>query len=279
MNALMTGEVDVINRVDTKVVSLLKRNSNIILEETKGAQHYTFPMLVDSPVFQDNNVRLAMKHAVDREAIVKNILHGYGTVGNDHCVSPGSSYFNHDMEQRSFDPDKVDFYLKKAGLDRLPVTINASDAAFGGAVDAAILFQEATRSTKIDLNVVREPADGYWSNVWGKKPLCTSFWYSSLTPERIMGLGYAKDSGWNETHWKNERFEQLLATVRAENEETKRREIYNDMQALVSDEGGAIVPVFASALAARSNKITHSGVTSPWGELDGLRVIERWWQA
>ena len=45
------------------------------------------------------------------------------------------------------------------------------------------------------------------------------------------------------------------------------------------DEGGAIVPLFASSVAARSSRVAHGPLTAPYGELDGLRVIERWWQA
>ncbi|PPA01155.1 peptide ABC transporter substrate-binding protein, partial [Pseudomonas sp. MWU12-2312b] len=56
INALVTGQVDVINKVDLKTVALLKRNPNLVIEETKGAQHYTFPMLTDSPLFQNNDV-------------------------------------------------------------------------------------------------------------------------------------------------------------------------------------------------------------------------------
>ncbi|MBH2035933.1 MAG: peptide ABC transporter substrate-binding protein, partial [Pseudomonadales bacterium] len=57
------------------------------------------------------------------------------------------------------------------------------------------------------------------------------------------------------------------------------REMYNEMQSLCRDDGGAIVPLFASSVAARSNRVAHGSQTAPYGELDGLRVIERWWQA
>jgi len=32
-------------------------------------------------------------------------------------------------------------------------------------------------------------------------------------------------------------------------------------------------------VAARSTRVAHGGLTAPYGELDGLRLIERWWQA
>ncbi|MNL15278.1 hypothetical protein D3C87_1362580 [compost metagenome] len=142
-----------------------------------------------------------------------------------------------------------------------------------------MLFKEQARAAGIDIDVVREPADGFFSNVWMKQPFTTSFWYSSLTADRMFSIGYAKGAAWNETHWDNARFNQLLNAARGEMNDPLRREMYNEMQALCRDDGGAIVPLFASSVAARSNKVAHGGQTAPYGELDGLRVIERWWQA
>lgn len=279
INALVTGQVDVINKVDLKTVALLKRNPNMVIEETKGAQHYTFPMLCDSQDFKNNDIRLAMKHAINRETLLASVLHGYGVVGNDHPIQPGSRFINTALEQRSYDPDKSRFHLRKAGVESLKVRLQASDAAYTGAVDASVLFKEQARQAGIDIDVVREPADGFFSNVWMKQPFTTSFWYSSLTADRMFSIGYAKGAAWNETHWDNGRFNQLLNAARGEMNDPLRREMYNEMQALCRDDGGAIVPLFASSVAARSKRVSHGELTAPYGELDGLRVIERWWQA
>ncbi|MCY1448667.1 hypothetical protein D9M71_653600 [compost metagenome] len=95
----------------------------------------------------------------------------------------------------------------------------------------------------------------------------------------MFSIGYAKGAAWNESHWDHPRFNQLLNAARGELNEPLRREMYNEMQQLCRDEGGTIIPLFANSVAARSNRVTHGGVTAPYGELDGLRVIERWWQA
>ncbi|NWB09167.1 ABC transporter substrate-binding protein [Pseudomonas sp. G5001] len=279
VNALVTGQVDVINKVDLKTVALLKRNPTLVIEETKGAQHYTFPMLCDSNEFKNNDIRMAMKHAINRETLLASVLHGYGLVGNDHPIQPGSRFINADLEQRTYDPDKSRFYLRKAGVEALKVRLQASDAAYTGAVDASVLFKEQARQAGIDIDVVREPADGYFSNIWMKQPFTTSFWYSSLTADRMFSIGYAKGAAWNETHWNNDRFNQLLNAARGEMNAPLRQEMYNEMQSLCRDDGGAIVPLFASSVAARSNRVSHGPLTAPYGELDGLRLIERWWQA
>ena len=49
--------------------------------------------------------------------------------------------------------------------------LSAADAAFAGAVDAAVLYKEHAVAAGIEINVIREPNDGYWSAVWMKKGL------------------------------------------------------------------------------------------------------------
>ncbi len=52
--------------------------------------------------------------------------------------------------------------------------------------------------------------------------------------------------------------------------------MYAEMQRILRDEGGAIVPMFANAIDARTDKVNHgkvSGITP----FDGRRIIERWW--
>ena len=72
-NALMTGEVDIIDRPDLKTIRLLERNRNIRVEQRTGTLHYTLPMHADAAPFSDNNIRLALKHAIDREEMVAKI--------------------------------------------------------------------------------------------------------------------------------------------------------------------------------------------------------------
>jgi len=222
MNALMTDEVDLIDRPDLKTIHLLQRIPNVNIHTQNGTLHYTMPMMVDQAPFDDLNVRLALKHAIDREAIVEKVLKGYGTVGNDHPIASSMPYFNADLPQHSYDPDKAKHYLQKAGLETLDVTLHSADAAFNGAVDASILFSEAAKAAGITVNVLREPDDGYWSNVWLQKPFCTSYWGGRPTPDLMFSAGYAAGADWNDTHWANERFNELLVAARAELDQTRR---------------------------------------------------------
>lgn len=276
--ALVTGSVDVIEQVDLKSAHLLAQKAGIHIEETSGPLHYTFPMLSKTAPFDDNNVRLAIKFAIDREEMLKLILRGHGTIGNDTPIGPSYRYYAKELEQNSYDPDKAKFYLKKSGLSSLSVNLSAADAAFAGAVDAAVLYKEQAARAGINIKVVRESNDGYWSNVWLKKPWCACYWGGYSTEDNIFSTGYAPKAAWNDTQWDNARFNKLMVEARGELDEVKRREMYVEMQRILRDEGGAVIPLFANAVLARNDKVAHGKLASN-GRLDNERIAERWWKA
>lgn len=279
MNALMTDEVDLIDRPDLKTIHLLERVPNIRVHTQNGTLHYTMPMHVNAAPFDDVNVRLALKHAIDREAIVEKVLKGYGTVGNDHPIASSMPYYNADLAQHAYDPEKAKHYLRKAGLDALDVTLHTADAAFNGAVDASVLFSEAAKAAGINVKVSREPDDGYWSNVWLQKPFCTSYWGGRPTPDLMFSAAYAANADWNATKWRNEWFNELLVAARAELDQDRRSEMYGEMQQLCQTDGGALIPAFGQYVSAMNKRVqTPEKLSESW-DLDSLRFIERWWLA
>lgn len=276
-NALVTGELDVINRADLKTAHLLARNQGIRIEDVPGRMHYTLPANAKLEPFNNVDVRLALKYAIDREAIVKTVLFGHGQAGNDQPITPAYRYFAKDLKPRPYDPDKAKFHLKKAGLESLKVDLSAADAAFPGAVDAAVLYADQAAKAGITINVVRESNDGYWDKVWLKKPFCTAYWGGRPTEDVMFTIAFAKGAVWNDGYWDNDHFNELLVAARAELDEAKRRAMYEEMQHIVSNDGSVVIPLFANHVHATVNKIAHPDLLSGVWELDGGRCIERWW--
>ncbi len=278
-NALTTGEVHAINRVDLKTVALMKRQAGIRIEESTGYLHYTSPMLTTQAPFDNNDVRLALKYGIDRESMVATILKGHGSVANDHPIAPNMRFYADELEQRQYDPDKAKFHLKKAGMETLKVDLSAAEAAYVGAVDAAVLYREHAAKAGIDVNVVREPSDGYWSNVWMKKPFVQCYWGGRPTADWMFTQAYAADANWNDTFWKHQRFNELLVQARAELDENKRAEMYTDMQKIVRDDGGVVIWAFANYVYGLADAVQVDGEMAGNWEMDGGRAIERWWLA
>lgn len=274
--ALVTGEVDCISDVDLKTVSLLARAPGVEIDNVPSGSHVTLPMFCDTDPFTDNHVRMALKLAMDREAIVQKILYGYGAIGNDTPIGPSLPYYA-DLPQRKYDPDKAKWHLKQAGMDSVSVSLSATDSVMSGAVDMCSLYSQQAAKAGIDIQVVREPSDGYWSNVWLKKPFVFVQWGARPTPDVMFSLAYKSDAKWNESRWQNERFNELLLLAKKELDESKRAEQYREMQTLCRDDGGTIVPFFRNRLAGRRSNLKHGpNIAGNW-ELDGARAYQRWW--
>ena len=77
--------------------------------------------------------------------------------------------------------------------------------------------------------MVREPDDSYWNDVWLKKPWVASYWNGRPTCDWMFNTAYAADAAWNDTHWKNPRFNELLVAARSETDDKKRgRDVCGD---------------------------------------------------
>jgi peptide/nickel transport system substrate-binding protein len=276
---LITNSLDAMIECDFKTVDMLKGDVNIAVDEVPTGTHVSMPMHQDVAPFDNLDVRLALKYAIDREATVKAVLNGHGSIGNDEPISPIMPYFNPSIPQTVYDPEKAKFHLKKAGMEALKLDLSAADTVITGAVDMALLYRETAKKAGIDINVIREPNDGYWANVWLKKPFCLSGWGQRPTPDVIFTLGYAAGADWNDSHFRDERFNMLLVSARKELDQKKRAEMYGEMQEIVHDRGSVIIPFFRNWIYARRANVAHGDMlTSSW-PLDGARGAERWWFA
>lgn len=279
MAALMGGTVDLADKVELKTARLMARNPDINVHSVAGNQHYSFPMLTNRGPFDDNNIRQAVKWGINRQELVDKILMGFGAVGNDHPIGSGQRYFNADLEQKSFDPDKARFFLKQAGLDSIDLELSSSDAAFPGAVDAATLISNSAAKCGINVKVKREPNDGYWSEVWTKKPWCASYWAGRPVEDLMFSLAFKSGVAWNESFWSHDKFDKLLVEARAELDSAKRREMYGEMQEIVANQGGVAIPMFASYVFGTRPTVGHPETFGSNYDVDGSLFMERWWKA
>ena len=275
-NALKTGQVDATNRVSQRTVHLLDRAPGVSVLKVVGTKHYTVPMLANVPPFDNPKVRQALRLAVDREALLKTILGGHGEIGNDLPIGSSQPFYHTELPQREYDPDQAAFLLKEVGMEGLAVELSAADAAFDGAVDAAVLYAEHAKAAGVNINVVRESNDGYWTNVWRQKPWCFCYWSGRPTQDWMWTIAYESGGAWNDNNWENATFQQLLKDARVEVDPAKRKDMYWEMQRLHWEEGAVVVPLFAADLMGVSDKIAlPEDIAVNW-ELDGHRCAERW---
>jgi peptide/nickel transport system substrate-binding protein len=273
LNALISGQVDIINRVDRRTAGLLAKAARTELVRATSGWHAVMAMEVDKPPYDNLDFRLALKYAIDREQTLRTLLSNYGAIGNDHPISFGDPYFNRELPQTRHDADKAAFHLKKSGVDA-SIILQTSAAAFPGALDIGMLFQSSAGKAGFKISVKEEPADGYWDNVWLKGAFVQSYWNGRPGATQMLSDAYKAGAPRNETHWKNDKFEKLLADARSETDEAKRKGAIWAMQAIVHDDGGAIIPLFRDWIDAHHDSVGGHTPHGGW-ELDNGYILEK----
>jgi peptide/nickel transport system substrate-binding protein len=247
----------------------------VVIESVPSKGHYVFIMHCNTAPFDNWDLRMALKLAIDREQMVNQILQGHASLGNDFPINKSYALFPDGIEQRAYDPEKAAFHYKKSGHDG-PVLLRTSDVAFPGAVDAAQLFQQQAAKAGITLDIKREPGDGYWNEVWNKQPFCASYWGGRPTQDSMYSTAYITDADWNDTRFFNDKFDKLILSARAELDDKKRAEMYREAAMMVRDDGGLILPMFNDFLDGHREDV-KGWVLDPNHETSNLRAATRVW--
>ena len=151
-----------------------------------------------------------------------------------------------------------------------------SDAAFNGAVDMAALLQASTGKAGIKMEVKKEAADGFWSNVWLKGPFVASYWGGRAAATQMLSTAFQAGANWNETHWNDAKFEKLLSQAKSETDEAKRKPMIWSLQEILSTQGGALIPAFKDWVQASNKKV--GGLTPHGGfDMDNGLICEKGW--
>jgi len=275
VNALLSGDVQLINGVNPRSFKRIRASARHTILETQAGLFTDLAIRQDRAPTGHPDFTMAMKLLMDRELIRRALFRGYATVANDQPIAPTHPYYLQGLPQRGYDPDRARYLLKRAGLLGVRLPVYASPAA-EGSVDMASILQEAASKIGLRLAVNRVPADGYWSTHWMKHPLTFGNTNPRPTADLMFSQFYKSDADWNESGWRNARFDQLLLAARAEADEAKRKQMYGDMQVLVHEKGGVAIPVFISSLDGYDRRLKGFG-SIPIGGLMGYAFAEYVW--
>ncbi|MFJ1745380.1 ABC transporter substrate-binding protein [Streptomyces sp. NPDC088116] len=253
-NALLAGQVDLLSQtnLDFATARVVAASDRATIARAKDAQWYVLPMLTTEKPFTDVRVRQAMKLAYDPEHVLKVALQGAGTAGWDNPVPPIDP--NHIATHPVHDPEKARHLLKKAGHERLAVDLYTSsyDPIF---TPMALAYQESAARAGIRIKVKTAAADSYFTQIWMKKPLMATYWFTGRPIDQLLNQVFRGGSSYNETAWSDPAFDALLDRARRETDTGRRRELYGEAQTFVIEKGGAMTPMFADRLVGISRKV------------------------
>ncbi len=277
VNALLSGDLDMVASINPRSVARVKGSAAHDVFVTQSGQYTDLIMRRDTGPGTNPDFVQAMKLLLDRELMKKSIALGYAVLGNDQPVDPTNRFYFNGLPQTTFDPEKAKFYLKKANIGSAAIPVVASPAALYS-VDMALILQQSARQAGLNLDVKRMPADGYWSNHWLNSPVGFGNVNPRANADTLLTQFFKSDAAWNESRWKDPKFDSLLLAARAETDQAKRKQMYAEMQTMIRKDAGVGIPLFLSSLDGY-NKRLRGLSPIPLGGLMGYSFAEHVWVA
>jgi peptide/nickel transport system substrate-binding protein len=273
LNALLAGEIDMMSQLSFTQARAQQDAGEIQVIAAPSPAIQVFLMAVDIAPFDDPLVRQAFRLIADRQALVDGALQGFGSPGND-LVGLGLPFFA-DLPVREQDLEQAKSLLAQAGKENLEVTLHTSDIV-PGFVEAATLFAEMAKGAGVTVNVKKEAANAYFdtNKLYTKLDFGQSFWTVSS-----VGLWYEQallsDAVWNETHWRDPAFDELVRSAQGAPDEATATDLWNQVQQIQYDEGGYIVWAHVSIVDAAANYVKGI-VPSAFFNLGGWNYRDVW---
>jgi len=252
VNALLGGQVDVIDNLPAAQLQNIKSNSNFRALSSETGAWQPFTMRVDQAPFDDVRVRQAFRLMVDREQMVQQVLSGQGSVANDLYARYDPVYAS-DLPQREQDLEQAKSLLKQAGREGLSVELTTAPV-FQGIVEAAQVFAQQAKGAGVDVKIRKVDSGTFYGDNYLKWPFAQDFWASRVYLSQVA-QGDLPDSPFNETHWNDPKFLDLIKQARAEVDDGKRKDILHQAQEMQYDQGGYIVQYFSNIIDAYSAKV------------------------
>lgn len=251
MNALISGQVDMIEDVPPAQIQILKNNKNIVVQSVPSGEWNPMFVRVDKPPFNDVRVRQALRLALNRPQIVQDAYLGQATPAYDvfgafDPLSDTSLVRHQDLEQAKS-------LLKQAGQSDLAATFVVSNIAAGVLQQCTVAVQNWSEAG-MRIRLQQVDTGTLYGASYLKWPMSVDNW-PAFPYLVLVSSATAQTAAVNETHQAFPRYEALYNEALASLDEGRRRELVHEMQMIDFTQGGYMIPAFPYSVSAWSNKV------------------------
>lgn len=192
---LLNGDLNFASINEPQLVSKLKTDSSLTVSSVPEQIYYDITFNGREAPFNNLKVRQALEYAINRSAIIKGLLKGYGTVANGPIAPVQKFFYDANVQNYSYNPAKAVKLLEKAGLTKgpagklyyhgQPFTIDMPTAQYGYLVQLTELIQQDWKQIGVSANIHVEDFNSWTDQVVIKHQFqaVAAWWVAPLTPD------------------------------------------------------------------------------------------------
>lgn len=261
LTAMQEGSLDLSNAA-AELRDQYSALPNVTVIPVQTANLDALVMHQNEEPWSDPNVREAVKLSFDRQAYIDTRFIGLGIPAADHPIAPGMyPLAPADQQPRQQDYERARQLLSDAGYpDGFDATLTYIDPQSDGGYTEPFAVFVASQLEPVGIRVTLQPDPDYWStwlDDWGPFVMGASNWAQKNTASEMFNLAYRTGAVWNESHWSNAEFDELLTQFDQELDETVRTEQLAQLTEILANDAPVMIPAFRQDTSAISNNFHY----------------------
>ncbi len=258
--ALRAGQIDLAQQLSPQEALAFKNNKQYKVFSAPTSGHRMFGLRTDRAPFTDARVRRAVALSLNRPDLIRRILLGAGTLGND---SPFWSHFpstDPSIHQRKQNVQLAKALLAAAGQPNPKFTISTWNGL--DLPDYAQAIQAAGKEAGIDISLDVESVNDYYggsndTTPWLNKQATITEYGARGVPNLFMTAAYESNGIWNASKYKNAQFDAAAKSYLSSAEIAAQRKYTKKMAGLLLRDTPVITSYFITYVTAGSSKVTN----------------------
>ena len=240
---LLSGGIDLMVEVPPDNMGMFKKDPRYTVYEQAGPHLWFLILNMKEGPFTDKRMRQAVNYAINKQALVKNVLQGTATVATGPTPAAFAWAYNNKLKPYPYDPAKAKKLIKAAGYEGAKLTFYVTEGGSGMlnpiAMGTAIQADLAAVGLKVKIETYE------WntylgkvnSGLAGKADMAEMAWMTN-DPDTLPYLALRRaawpdQGGFNSGYYANPKVDRLLEEAREETDQAKRAKLYKKMQAIV----------------------------------------------
>ena len=243
LSAIKTGEIDLTMDVPPDSLADLRKDPDVVVAETNSSAVWYVALNTRHPALKDKRVRQALNYAVQKEAIIRDILKGTAIVATTP-LSPVYGPYHEDKTIRyPYDPEKAKALLKEAGFaSGFDVTFFVPESGSGmqSPVEMGTVIQANLAAVGVRAKIQTMEWGAYLKKYLDAPDMAEMSWNPSIgDPDHMMYMLLSSDRfppAFNAGFYQNPRVDELLRKGRTTIDEKERIPLYKEAQRLVVED-------------------------------------------
>ncbi|MBU6955213.1 ABC transporter substrate-binding protein [Hahella sp. HN01] len=246
MAEMLSGGVDLMVETPPDNLTVFEKDSGFQVYQQAGPHLWFLILNNKKGPLADRRMRQAINYAIDKKALVENVLQGTAEVAKGPIPPAFAWAYNPNLDAYAYDPNKARELIKAAGHEGAQLTFYVTEGGSGMLEPVAMGAAIQADLAKVGLHIKIETYE--WNTFLSKVnpglpegvDMAEMAWMTN-DPDTLPYLALRSDAwpdkgGFNSGYYANPKVDDLLERARRATDQNQRAALYKEMQVIVQED-------------------------------------------